>query len=105
MSDFVERIDNLLTVQNKKRSNLYEAVKEINSHSLYDWKRRNAVPAADIAVKIAQYLNTTVEYLITGQKYKAQNDIQKNMQNDLIALSTENQKLKDKIDKALEVLN
>lgn len=66
MSDFVKRIDDLLNSQNKKRTNLYEAVPEINAHSLYDWTRRNCVPSADIALKIAQYLNTTVEYLITG---------------------------------------
>lgn len=68
MSDFVDRIDNLLVRQKKKRSDLYEMVKEINSHSMYDWTRRNTVPAADIAVKIADCLGTSVEYLITGKE-------------------------------------
>ena len=68
MSDFVTRIDNLLTDQNKKRSDLYEYVKEINSHSMYDWLRRNTVPSANIAVKIAQFLGTSVEYLVTGEE-------------------------------------
>ena len=104
MSAFTERLDNSLKEMKKTKKELFAYV-GISPQSFYDWKNRNTIPAADIAVKIAQYLNTTVEYLITGQKYKAQNDIQKNMQNDLIALSTENQKLKDKIDKALEVLN
>lgn len=66
MSDFVDRIDFLLSKQNKKRNSLYESVPGINAHSLYDWNRRNCVPAADTALKIAQYLNTTVEYLLTG---------------------------------------
>lgn len=68
MNDFVERIDTLLAQQNKKRSNLYEAVTEINSHSIYDWTRRNTVPAADVAVKIAEFLNTSVEFLVTGKE-------------------------------------
>lgn len=68
MSDFVDRIDNLLVRQKKKRSDLYEMVKEINSHSMYDWTRRNTVPAADIAVKIADCLATSVEYLVTGKE-------------------------------------
>ena len=78
MSDFVTRIDNLLTEQNKKRSDLYEYVKEINSHSMYDWLRRNTVPSANIAVKIAQFLGTSVEYLVTGEEkdiYKKKYDI------------------------------
>lgn len=78
MSDFVTRIDNLLTDQNKKRSDLYEYVKEINSHSMYDWLRRNTVPSANIAVKIAQFLGTSVEYLVTGEEkdiYKKKYDI------------------------------
>lgn len=68
MNDFVERIDTLLAHQKKKRSSLYEAVPEINSHSIYDWTRRNTVPAADVAVKIAEFLNTSVEFLITGKE-------------------------------------
>lgn len=68
MNDFVERIDTLLAHQKKKRSSLYEAVPEINSHSIYDWTRRNTVPAADVAVKIAEFLNTSVEFLVTGEE-------------------------------------
>ena len=91
MSDFVTRIDNLLTDQNKKRSDLYEYVKEINSHSMYDWLRRNTVPSANIAVKIAQFLGTSVEYLVTGK--------------DTNPLADENSRLKNKIQKAREILS
>ena len=68
MNEFVDRIDNLLNQKNLKRNNLYEAIKEINAHSFYDWKRRGCVPSADIAYKIASYLGTSVEYLITGNE-------------------------------------
>lgn len=91
MSDFVDRIDNLLAQQKKKRNNLYEVVKEINSHSMYDWARRNTVPSADIAVKIAEFLNTSVEYLITG--------------NETNVYKTKYDNLRNKIESALEEEN
>ena len=100
MSAFTERLDNFLKEKKKTKKELFDFV-GISSQSFYDWKKRDTIPAADIAVKIAQYLNTTVEYLITGQKYNLESDIQ----SDLLELTTENQKLKDKIGKALEALN
>ncbi|MCF0242559.1 MAG: helix-turn-helix transcriptional regulator, partial [Treponema sp.] len=36
----------------------------INTLNMYIY--RNSIPSADIAVKMAQELNTTVEYLVTG---------------------------------------
>ena len=68
MNEFVNRIDNLLSQKNLKRNNLYEAIEEINAHSFYDWSRRGTVPSADIAYKIASFLGTSVEYLITGNE-------------------------------------
>ena len=38
----------------------------INTLNMYIY--RNSIPSADIAVKMAQELNTTVEYLITGER-------------------------------------
>ena len=67
MSDFVNRIDSLLDKKGIKRSDLYNSIESINSHSFYDWTRRNSIPSADIACKIADFLGTTVEYLVTGQ--------------------------------------
>ncbi len=89
MSIFTERIDNLLKEKKKTKKELFNHI-GISSQSFYDWKNRNTIPAADIAVKIAQYLNTTVEYLITGNK-----------SNPLI---DENKELKNKIDKAINIL-
>ena len=67
-TDFCNRIDSLLAEQNKKRNDMYIAIPEMTSHSMYDWTRRNTIPSADVALKIAQYLNTTVEYLLTGSE-------------------------------------
>lgn len=32
------------------------------------WKNRRIFPAADISVRVAKALNTTTEYLVTGEK-------------------------------------
>ena len=37
------------------------------------WKIRDSIPRADIAVKVAEKLNTTVEYLMTGNSTKINN--------------------------------
>lgn len=67
-TDLCNRIDSLLAKHNKKRGDLYVAIPEVTSHSMYDWIRRNTIPAADIVYKIAQYLNTTMEWLLTGKE-------------------------------------
>lgn len=67
MSIFNDRIDNLLKENGKTKKELAEYV-GISPQSFYDWKTRNTIPAADIAVKIAIFLNTSVEYLVTGEE-------------------------------------
>ena len=65
MKTFVERIDELLHKQKKARKELYAACK-IATNSLSNWSRANTTPSAEIAVRIAQYLGTSVEYLVNG---------------------------------------
>ena len=36
------------------------------SSVIYAWKQRDSIPRADIAVKVAEQLHTTVEYLVSG---------------------------------------
>ena len=67
MSDFVKRIDSLLQEKGLKRPALLKAV-DVNPTAMTDWQRRGTVPSADTAVRIAKFLGTTVEYLVTGQE-------------------------------------
>ena len=90
-ADFCIRIDELLTARNKKRSDLYAAIPDISAHSIYDWTRRNTIPSADIALKIAQFLNTSVEYLLTGI--------------DTNPLSAENAELKKRLNEIYKLTN
>lgn len=62
----VMRIDNLLAIQKKERKELVASV-GANRGSLTNWGKRGTVPAADIALKIADYLGVSVRWLITGE--------------------------------------
>lgn len=74
--NFFERLEELIKEQNVSKKDL-AAFAGITTQSFYDWSKRNTIPAADIALKIAQYLNTSVEYLLTGvetNEYKIKYD-------------------------------
>lgn len=79
MSNFVERIDEILKSKNLMRKDLCEKI-DISTQSLTDWSRKGSVPNAEIMVRIAKELGTTVEYLITGETVEgiklSQEDIQ-----------------------------
>lgn len=65
--EFVERIDSILKEKNLKRIALCEYLGLTHS-ALTDWNKRGTIPAADICLKIAEYLGTSVEYLVTGKE-------------------------------------
>jgi transcriptional regulator with XRE-family HTH domain len=62
----VMRIDELLAAQKKGRKDLIATV-GANRGVLTNWDKRKTVPAADIALKIADYLGVSVRWLITGE--------------------------------------
>lgn len=39
-----------------------------NERTVEQWINRNSIPDANTALKIAELLNTTVEYLVTGKE-------------------------------------
>ena len=66
--EIVDRIDELLKSKNDKRQSLYDYA-EIASNSFSNWtSRENSKIPAQVLYKIAQYLNVSVEYLITGKE-------------------------------------
>ncbi len=65
MTEFVNRIDEILEKKRLKRAALCEDLK-LSATAITDWARRGTIPAADIALKIAKYLNVSLEWLITG---------------------------------------
>lgn len=73
MTDFVKRIDSILQEKNLKRAALCSEL-ELSSTSITDWARRGTVPAGDICLRIAEYLNVSVEWLISGKESGLSNE-------------------------------
>ncbi len=63
----VERIDRLLKERNLNRVALAEAI-GIKPQNISAWSVRGTVPAGDICLKIAEYLNVSIEWLICGKE-------------------------------------
>ena len=63
---FWNNVKDLLEINNLTQKEL-SAKTEINLGTLKNQICRNVIPDAVSAVKIAQALNTTVEYLVTGK--------------------------------------
>lgn len=65
-SEVVQRIDDLLWQQRKKKKDLFEAC-HITSSAYSQWNTGKANPSIKKLDEIAEWLNTSVEYLLTGQ--------------------------------------
>lgn len=65
--NFYENVKQLVKTNNLTLRSFIESL-GINYDSYNSCKKYNNLPRADEAVKIAQALNTTVEYLVTGNK-------------------------------------
>ena len=50
----------------------YQVCKDLNisQGTIYNWKTRNNLISSELAVKIANYLNVSIDYLMTGDKNK-----------------------------------
>lgn len=76
--NFWDRVNNLLDEKGITKKELAEKVK-IDPSTISKGSKENRMPAADKAVFIAQFLGTTVEYLVTGKNSVRQeiNDLYK----------------------------
>jgi transcriptional regulator with XRE-family HTH domain len=85
---FIERLETLLKEKGVSQKSLAEYI-GIRNPSISEWKKEGTIPRADIAIKIAEYLNVSVEYLITGTESDNSEVIEslrkhlKNMENDV----------------------
>lgn len=61
----VERIDSILKQKGKTRVDLANSI-GIKPQNISAWSTRGTIPAGDICLKIASYLNVSIEWLITG---------------------------------------
>lgn len=73
MKTFIDRVEEILQKKEISKTELSEVL-NIRRPTLSEWKKNGAFPSADIALKIAKYLNVSVEWLITGEE-KSDNTI------------------------------
>jgi SOS-response transcriptional repressor LexA len=62
----VRKIDALLKKAGLSRADACRYAK-INPRAMTDWDKKGTIPASDTLFLIAEYLHTTVEYLLTGR--------------------------------------
>lgn len=82
---FVSRINNLLSRLGKTKAQFYQDL-SLPNNALTKWKY-NAVPNVETAFNVARYLNTTVEYLVTGKESSPYKEELDSLKSDLRALS------------------
>ncbi len=63
----IERIESLLKLQNKQAKDLCEHA-HISQNTYSNWKRRGTEPNAKYIADIADFLNVSVRYLLTGEE-------------------------------------
>lgn len=65
--DFLDRVDELIK-KNKTTKKELANFAGFSTQSFYDWEKRNTIPSAETVCKIAEYLGTSVEYLVNGSE-------------------------------------
>ena len=66
--DFFDRVKELTKKNTTLTLRAFIESQGLNYETYYSGKRRENLPRADEALKIAQALGTTVEHLVTGKK-------------------------------------
>lgn len=67
MNDFLKRVLEELDFLNASKADIARFL-NVRKSTVYSWFERNTIPAADTALRIADFLNVSLEYLVTGEK-------------------------------------
>lgn len=66
MRDFLKRVLEELDFLNASKADIARFL-NVRKSTVYSWFERDTIPAADTALKIADFLNVSLEYLVTGK--------------------------------------
>ena len=88
---FVDRIKELLKQKNIQKNDFYNAL-ELPNNSTTNWGKKHQIPNVETVLKIAKYLNVSVEYLIEGNDTEIPQKIISTAR-DIYNLPTEYQKI------------
>lgn len=84
---FVEKIDLVLMQRNQKRQTLAEAC-GFSPQAISDWSKRGSYPSAHIALKIANFLEVSIEWLLNDEYEALHSNFEEQEQNEVIRLSS-----------------
>ena len=103
-SAIVKRIDTLLKEKGETRKVLITVGAIKDTQSVTNWLQRGTIPAADIALAIADYFNVSVRWLLTGADDKGFTRDELNLISKYGCLSDDNQRnVKALIDSMLAI--
>lgn len=91
-SAIVKRIDTLLKERGETRKALVALGAINNVTAVTDWQNRDNVPRADTVLAIADYLNVSVRWLLTGKDNKDLSLEEKNLLVKYNCLTAENKR-------------
>lgn len=60
---FLQRLSALIDANGITKNKLFTDL-GINKNSFVDWEKRNTIPSGDILLRIANYFNVSVDYLL-----------------------------------------
>lgn len=64
---FFDIFSNLLSSHNISQKDLAESI-GIRQATISDWKKNGNLPSGETAIKIADYFNVSLDYLLTGEE-------------------------------------
>jgi len=64
---FYRRLEPLLTERNLTQKDLAD-IAGVKPPSVFEWKNEETMPRADTAIKIADYFNVSVKWLVLGKQ-------------------------------------
>ena len=64
---FFERLQSLMNFQHLTQKQLADDL-SIRQNTISDWKNKGNLPQGETAIKLAQYFNVTLDYLLTGEE-------------------------------------
>ncbi len=69
MAIFIDRLESKLKEKNCTQSELANQI-GIRRPTISEWKKNGSIPSGDVCLRIADYLNVSVRWLISGQEEK-----------------------------------
>ncbi len=73
MSDFSDRLNKKIKETGLKRTAFADEV-GIKNQSITDWEKRGTIPAGDVCLRMANFLDVPVDWLICGKTESGMSD-------------------------------